>query len=615
MRLVIVFMWQSSQTNYLAKSLVKTKISTKCQQENQPTHSVDRWPSSEQVIYNYFSHNLRIQIQLIKMSSEPTQASKKPLATCDQCDKIMSSKQSLTRHMKTVHDGIISIKKLFSSPKALTNQRRLFTSVPNLSTQGNSSGQVNDPKVMSEASYICGDCDQRFATEEQVTKHKSDAHDNANSAENDVEETIDNELNVDEENDQDMANLVEEYEEDMLAKELERMSKLVDTVIPVTSNCQECNNVKEVLAHKENLINNQDKRIKSMEMRQKKTDEKKNELFKEKKKLSTENSNLKTELRKSNDMLAKQLKKVSALRSEQDTQERLAEVNDSNQKIKCNDCTLTFRNSELLRVHVEMEHNTNTITSEYLCQACSQKFKNKDDLELHLVEEHEDEADCGKCNAFFRKESEVLEHANKCSEIIQINMCDKCEREIISKAALKKHVKGCHGKKKMALCRNGDQCRYHKVNKCMFDHSSKHNRHQQPQPQHRPATGNNQNQPKINQRQNQGWKTVQRNTRKTLWTCRFCAAKIHSRESGRNHVCEMHPSKSVEDQLREKRINQQNSFRQGSQSVRPLNIVNQQSGRPQLWCSFQERCLKGQNCGFRHFQQGFYTTNPQQNQY
>ena len=320
-------------------------------------------------------------------------------------------------------------------------------------------------------------------------------------------------------------------------------------------------------------------------------------------------------------MLAKQLKKVSALRSEQDTQESLAEVNDSNHKIKCNDCNLTFRNSELLRVHVEMEHNTKTTTSEYIRQACSQKFKNKEDLELHLVEEHEDEADCGKCNAFFRKESEVFEHSNKFSGIIQINVC---EREIRSKAALKKHIKSCQGKKKMALCRNGDQCRYHKANRCMFDHSSKHDQHQQPQKQRqqskpqqqcRQSTVNIQNQPEINQRQNQGWKTVQRNARKTLWTCRFCSAKIHSHESGRNHTCEMHPSKSVDDQLREKRMSQQNSFPQKSQSARPLNNVHHQSGRQQLWCSFQERCTKGQNCEFLHFQQGFYTTNPQQIQY
>jgi hypothetical protein len=26
------------------------------------------------------------------------------------------------------------------------------------------------------------------------------------------------------------------------------------------------------------------------------------------------------------------------------------------------------------------------------------------------------------------------------------------------------------------------------------------------------------------------------------------------------------------------------------------------SGRPQLWCKFQETCTKGQACGYKHFQ-------------
>ena len=114
------------------------------------------------------------------MTPEKTQATKKPSATCDKCDKTLSSKQSMVRHMKTVHDGIISLKDLFSSHKNLANPKRLFNSVPDLSAQGNSHGQVNDPKVYSEGSFICGACDQSFLTNDEVTNHKSEAHDNAN---------------------------------------------------------------------------------------------------------------------------------------------------------------------------------------------------------------------------------------------------------------------------------------------------------------------------------------------------------------------------------------------------------------------------------------------------
>ena len=86
-------------------------------------------------------------------------------------------------------------------------------------------------------------------------------------------EVHDNDLNVDEKNNHYMAKLVEKYEEDMLAKKLERMSRIVDRVSSWLSKCQEYNNVKEVLAHKESCIENKDKIIKSKDTRQKKEDE------------------------------------------------------------------------------------------------------------------------------------------------------------------------------------------------------------------------------------------------------------------------------------------------------------------------------------------------------
>ena len=116
------------------------------------------------------------------MSAQASQAQVKPAPICEQCEKPLSSNQSLARHVKTIHDGIANLKNLFRTPKALSNQKRLFTSEPNLSTQGDSSGQGNDPKVVSEGIFTCGVCDERFQNKDEMTNHISNAHDNATAA-------------------------------------------------------------------------------------------------------------------------------------------------------------------------------------------------------------------------------------------------------------------------------------------------------------------------------------------------------------------------------------------------------------------------------------------------
>lgn len=279
-------------------------------------------------------------------------------------------------------------------------------------------------------------------------------------------------------------------------------------------------------------------------------------------------------------MLADKSKTVEVQSAVMNTQKSSVELtdDDGDQKIKCTSCSFNARNPGMLEVHMEAEHATD---SELKCNVCDQIFPNQDNLKTHMDENHSSEVDCEKCKAVFRKEQDVFDHANVCNEILQVNFCDICKREVISKAALRKHVKTCKQKKvnQNVLCRNGESCSYLKANRCSFSH---------------PVTQNKQ--PHQIQRQSDEWKTVQRKSRKVLWTCRFCTAQIHSPEAGCNHICE---------QLRIKRMNeQQNMCKQ-----------NGQFGRSKLWCRFQERCTKGVHCEFRHFQQGFSHPNNQQNQY
>ena len=95
---------------------------------------------------------------------------------------------------------------------------------------------------------------------------------------------------------------------------------------------------------------------------------------------------------------------------------------DSNLQIKCEKCSFIARNEAIMEKHQEMYH-TNV-----KCKACSQVFRSNDDMEIHLVQKHSDEADCEKCSAFFKKEADVMNHANHCSEILSLNICNKCEK-------------------------------------------------------------------------------------------------------------------------------------------------------------------------------------------
>ena len=201
-----------------------------------------------------------------------------------------------------------------------------------------------------------------------------------------------------------------------------------------------------------------------------------------------------------------------------------------------------------------------------------------------MVNEHSEEADCSICNAFFKKEEDVLRHSNICSGVIPPNTCDKCKRDVISRAALKKHMPGCQGKKQREDCKNGELCRYHKANRCLFFHPSKRN--------HQPASRQNNRpnmQSSMSPNQDQEWHTIQRRNRKALWTCNFCDENIYNQEASRRHgsTCKVRHSQSQ-------------------------NVLPQR--RQSLWCQFQDRCNKGLSCTFKHLE-GFPKRNQPQNQH
>ena len=570
-----------------------------------------------------------------KTTPTPTPAPKVVCKSND-CGKEYVSKGGMMEHYKKKHNSVGSIQSPLGRFPSTTNPARVLfdehvqaddnEQAEEPRTQGNSKGQVNSPKVMSNATYQCNDCNNEYLTKNELDIHRNDNHESAHGEADPpaLEEVDDHELRQ-----------VGEETEQEIAQELERAAMKA----LVADKCHECKLGKEVNSHQEKTIREKESKIQSMARRIKKTDEKKNELHKEKNKMGVDNKHLKSELKKCQEMLAQSRKKVSTLTAQLNTSASISEVvetlnsDDEDLKIKCDTCGWEARNSAIMEAHMNIKHNKEAASVEHICNACNKKFTGNDELEVHMTVEHEDEADCSKCNAFFKKEADVYKHAGECDEIIPLNTCDKCEREVISKAALKKHMLTCKGKKQVPNCKNGSSCRWHKANRCLFVH------------QDRP------NQQQANQHVDNEWHVVQPRQRQAHIKCHNCKKQFRNQSDKQNHFCDNHQRQAPNNcnnckkQFRNWGEKQNhlcdNHHISRQQHQRPLvecrwgagchrlktgmcplkhnqqtNRFPQQSqpSRPQLWCQFQDRCLKGQRCAFKHFQQGFLPRNPGMNQ-
>ena len=350
------------------------------------------------------------------------------------CDKVYAGKYTMKAHFKKCHKTDESVQ----SPLGRFPSARVLFNEVEPAVQGNSAGQVNSPQVVSEGRYICDVCEKDFGNMDSVNSHKKEDHP-TNSDESEITENA------------------------MIAEELEEMVRKVRLIYG--KDCHNCNMREEVIQSKKELLVKKDADIEMLERRVLKSDEKKKELKKDVRKFRHTESEHKKEMKKCIDMLAESNEKIVTLTTElatKNSMERINEDDDGDQQIKCDKCDFNSRNSALFDAHLKFKHGP---TNRHVCTACDMICKNNDDLELHLVKEHQDEVDCLKCNAVFRKEADVYAHSNtSCGEIIPLNTCNKCNKDIVSKVALKKHTQSCKGKKKIPVCDNGDHCRWYKNN-------------------------------------------------------------------------------------------------------------------------------------------------------
>ena len=183
------------------------------------------------------------------------------------CNKTLKNQKNLTSHLEKVHKVVNAI-----SQSSLANSvRTLFTGenahLP--STQGNSSGQVNSPKVRSKGTFKCGACEKDFSTNEDAKEHMK-THDNAVMAEESIT------IQDDEEVEQEIASIAEDMEFERVPQEVENLvmvDRIVDSFVENAyqamnpseerneSFCHECfckdqviNNYKKLLDEKDSLI-------------------------------------------------------------------------------------------------------------------------------------------------------------------------------------------------------------------------------------------------------------------------------------------------------------------------------------------------------------------------
>ena len=116
-----------------------------------------------------------------------------PKILCDKlCGKVYKSRTRMLTHVKAVHKDTSSERTSLDSPVrlALFQIREGEDADANQSTQGNSHGQINSPKVVSEGRFVCSTCDKNYPKKDEVLKHIADDHGTVAETMEDAEEDL-----------------------------------------------------------------------------------------------------------------------------------------------------------------------------------------------------------------------------------------------------------------------------------------------------------------------------------------------------------------------------------------------------------------------------------------
>ena len=542
------------------------------------------------------------------MTQDGCKTPEKAVCNIPKCNKTLKNKKNLTSHMEKVHRVVTAISE---SPLA-TTVRTLFTSDAQQSTQGDSSGAVNSPKVRSEGRYLCGECDKGYKTQLEAKEHVKTHNEAIIIADND---SI---IEDDEQTAQELGNLANILETDMASKEAENINlrnmvtidSIVDNFVDnaykamnpsnetSTVECHECVCKDENLVKYDKMLDEKEaiiveklaavaglvQKVKTLTDEKAVTSKKLKETEDLKKALSEKNktiSNLKAEIQTKDGMLAIAREKAANKAQDESDDEIVIEI----EVKKCKKCNFTATNMQVLGLHMENDHAYN-----FQCEECGKKFPFKNQLKLHKREVHKEGSfSCFVCNKNFITHKDLKLHIQKkcktgnTSSQTQFihkhnddimkedeHKCPMCPKITNNQVSLINHINTKH-KANMEKC-----------DACEKDFESK-----EVLIKHIVETHTNKGQQIITRHVCQicnvevhGDQTRDNHQcRKPEHTCSFCKVKLYSQEARRNHICNEHEFKTVAEQFRAQK-------------------------RKQTECTHGPNCFRAQRnrCWFKHSQ-------------
>ena len=188
------------------------------------------------------------------------------------CSKSFVNKRNMTKHKDKFHMMVSVVSK---SP-IVNTVRTLFSGDNNKdmatpSTQGNSKGLINSPKVVSGAFFQCNECTYEFTIKEELVKHKIEKHEKGKAA-----DSVNSDRAVgDTTNDDELVQLLEmdDMAMDKALAEKAAVDKIVNSFVENAfrvmnpeeernnSDCHNCNLKDEVIADFGRSIDNKETSI------------------------------------------------------------------------------------------------------------------------------------------------------------------------------------------------------------------------------------------------------------------------------------------------------------------------------------------------------------------